>query len=197
MPNPINIINTLLPSAAVDSVAIFDQNYNQLFQQAKSIKVTVKENSKLMEHPIETGAIITDHRIIMPVEIDMSLILASSDYADVYKSIRQYFYNATLLVVQTRSGIYTNQLIEALPHEEDPNMYDALTIALSLKQVLYVSAQYASAPKYPSNSSTQDRGTQQGNPANANQTSAAYDGFKLALDVAKKTLKTIVGWITP
>lgn len=164
MPNPFNIINNILPSAAVDSVAIFDQNYNQLFQQAKSIKVVVKENSKLMEHPIETGAIITDHRIIMPIEIDMSLILASSDYADVYKSIKQYFYNATILIIQTRASIYTNQLIEAIPHEEDPNMYDALTIALSLKQVVYVAAAYATAPKYPSNTNTQDRGAQQGTP---------------------------------
>jgi len=177
MPNPFNIINNLLPSYAVDTVAIFDQNYNQLFQQAKSIKVTVKENSKLMEHPIENGSIITDHRIILPIEIDMSLILASSDYTEVYKSIRQYYYNATLLVIQTRAGIYENQIIEAIPHEEDPDMYDAITIALSLKQVFYVSAQYAVAPKYPSDSNTQDRGTQYGTQATAKATNDATQSF--------------------
>jgi len=172
-----NIINTLLPSAAVDQVAIFDSDYKQLFQQAKSIKVVVKENSKLMEHPIETGAIITDHRIIMPIEIEMSLILASEDYADVYKSIKQYYNNATQLTVQTRSAIYTNQLIEALPHEEDPNMYDALTIALSLKQVITVSAQYAPAPKYASNTNTQDRGIQQGTAPSKQQASVVGNYF--------------------
>jgi hypothetical protein len=185
MPNPFNIINTLLPSASVDSVAIFDQNYNQLFKQAESIKVVVKENSKLMEHPIETGAIITDHRIIMPIEIDMSLILSSSDYTDVYKSIRQYYYNATLLIVQTRATIYKNQLIEAIPHEEDPNMYDALTIALSLKQVLSVAAKYAPAPKYPSNTNTQNRGTQQGTVASTQQSALSTFSFKKAIDSAK------------
>jgi hypothetical protein len=171
MSNPINIINTLLPSASVDTVAIFDQNYHELFSQAKSIKAVVKEQSKLMEHPIETGAIITDHRIVLPIEIDLSMILASSDYQDVYKSIRQYFFDATLLIVQTRAAIYKNQIISALPHEEDPTMYDALTIALSLKQVLYVSAQYTNTPKYANNSSTIDRGQQQGTPANAQETS--------------------------
>jgi hypothetical protein len=177
MPNPFNIINNLLPSYAVDTVAIFDQNYNQLFQQAKSIKVVVKENSKLMQHPLESGAIITDHRIILPIEIEMSLILASSDYSDVYKSIRQYYYNATLLVIQTRTGIYENQLIEAIPHEEDPDMYDAITIALSLKQVFYVSAQYAVSPKYPSDSNTQDRGAQQGTPATTQANTSATQSF--------------------
>jgi hypothetical protein len=185
MPNPLNIINTLLPSSAVDTVAIFDQNYNELFNQAKSIKAVIKEQSKLMEHPIETGAIITDHRIIMPIEIDLSLILASSDYQDVYKSIRQYFFQATLLIVQTRAGIYQNQIISALPHEEDPNMYDALTIALSLKQVLYVIAQYTNVPKYPANASTIDRGQQQGTPANTKQTSVAFQGFSSAANYFK------------
>jgi hypothetical protein len=180
MSNPLNIINTLLPSSAVDTVAIFDKNYNELFKQAKSIKAVIKEQSKLMEHPIETGAIITDHRIVLPIEIDLSLILASSDYQDVYKSIRQYFFQATLVIVQTRAGIYQNQIISALPHEEDPNMYDALTIALSLKQVVYVTAQSTNVPKYPSNSSTIDRGQQQGTSANIKQMTTAQDLFNLS-----------------
>ena len=57
-----------------------------------------------MEHPVESGAVITDHRIVMPIEIDLSLILASADYTDVYKAIRQYYYAATLLTIQTRVG---------------------------------------------------------------------------------------------
>ena len=169
MANQLNIINNLLPSASVDTVAIFDKSYNELFSQAKSIKAVIKEQSKLMEHPIESGAIITDHRIILPIEIDLSLILASSDYQDVYKSIRSYFFQATLLIVQTRSGIYQHQIISALPHEEDPSMYDALTIALSLKQVVYVSAQYTNVPKSQTNTSTVDRGQQQGIPATNSQ----------------------------
>jgi hypothetical protein len=56
-------------------------------------------------------------------------------------------------------------------------MYDAITIALSLKQVFYVSAQYAVSPKYPSDSNTQDRGTQQGTTANSQATTSASSSF--------------------
>jgi len=160
--SPGAIINTLLPSAAVDSVAIFTQDYTQIFRDARVIKAVLKENSKLMEHPVESGAIITDHRVILPVEIDLSMLVTSVNYQDVYKQIRQYFFNATLLVVQTRSGIYENQLIAALPHEEDPTMYNAISIALSLKQVQIVVAQYGVVPKRQSQTTTIDRGTQQG-----------------------------------
>ena len=74
------------------------------------------------------------------------------------------------MVVQTKSGVYDNQLIESLPHEEDPAQYDVLTIALSLKQVIFVTAQYGVVPKNPNNSTTQKRGTQQGTPAPPKQT---------------------------
>lgn len=148
-------------TSSLDAVAIFTQDYQQLFREARSIKAVVKEQSKVMEHPVETGAIITDHRIILPVDIELSLILSSEDYQSVYKSIRQYYLNGTLLLVQTRSGVYENQLISALPHEEDPTMYDALTIALSLRQVIFVTAQYAVVPRRTSNQSTINRGTQQ------------------------------------
>ena len=159
-----NLLNTLVPTFAVDYVAVFDQSFNQLFRNARAIKAVIKETAKVMEHPIETGAIITDHRIVLPVEIDLSLILASDDYQDVYQSIKQYYLNATLLIIQTRSGIYQNQLISGLPHEEDPTKFNALTIALSLKEVIIVSAQFNITPKNPSNSNTVNRGTQQGTP---------------------------------
>lgn len=169
------ILDQFNPSSYQDSVAIFDQNFNQLFRQARTIKATVKEQSKVMQHPVETGAIISDHVIILPVEIDLSLILSSIDYQEVYRNIRQYYLNSTLLVVQTKSGIYTNQLISSLPHEEDPSQYDALSVALSLRQVIIVTAKYGIAPKSKKHTSRSNRGTQQAKPASKETTTLATD----------------------
>lgn len=191
MSNPLNIINTLIPTARTDAVAIFDDKFVQLFKNARSIKAVVKEQSKVMEHPIETGAIITDHRIILPTEIELSIMIVSADYKDVYKSIKQYFLQGTLLTVRTRSDTYSNQLIVSLPHEEDASLYEALTIALSLKQVVYVSPQYGITPKYPSNSTTASRGIQNATPANAKQTSimrTTLDGIAKAFSKVIKAL---------
>lgn len=163
------IAASFLPSFAYDQVAIFTQSYQQLFRNARAIKATVKEESKLMEHPVETGATIVDHRIIMPVEIELALVLTASDYKNTYHQIRDYYYNGTLLLVQTRSGIYGNQMIQSIPHEEDPTQYDVLTMILNTKQVIFVSAQFTTSPKNAANSNTVDRGTQQGAAANAGQ----------------------------
>jgi len=158
------ILDTLLPQYASDYVAVFNQDFDQVFPRARAIKATVKEEAKVMEHPVESGAIISDHRIILPVEIELSLILASIDYQDTYRVIRQYYLNATLLVVQTRAGVYENQLISSMPHEEDPDLYNAITVALKLKQVQFVTAKYGVVPKKASNSSTVKRGVQNGTP---------------------------------
>lgn len=176
-----NIIGAILPSYLYDQVAVFDQNFNQVFKTARPIKAVIKEQSKVMEHPVETGITIVDHRIILPVEIELSLItngnktFFSTDYQTAYNQIRSFYYDATLLTVQTRSGIYTNQLIQSLPHEEDPSIYDELTIALSLKQVQFVMPQYGTAPKNPSNSNTVPRGQQQPMTANSMQSSVFGD----------------------
>jgi|ERR1700733_751634 len=181
-----DIALTLLPLKAFDTVAIFDQSYNRLFPNASSIKATIKETAKTMEHPIETGAIITDHRIIMPVEIELALILLSFDYQNTYSTIKQFYLNATLMVVQTRSGIYENQMIASMPHEEDPTQFDVITLILGLKQVLFVAPQYGVVPKLPKNSTTVRRGAQQSTTVPAN--SALYDLSTSAWSKAKGAL---------
>ncbi len=153
-----------------DVVAIYDQNFNQVFKNARPIKAVVKPDSKLMEHPIETGATITDHRITLPVEIELSLILTASTYKESYQQIQQLFNDATLLSVQTKANIYYNQLIQSLPHEEAPETFDIITLALKLKEVQFSSAQFQQfSPKDPNKASTVDKGTQQSSDATPQQ----------------------------
>lgn len=156
--------NTRVATASFDTVAIFDQNFQQLFALARPIKATVKEAAKLMEHPLETGSTFIDHTIILPVEVELSLIPTYGEYRNVYEAMRQAFRNRDLLVVQTKTGTYDNLLIESMPHEEDPEMYDTVTIAVTLREVQLIQAQFNKLPlnrvRNPANSSTVDKGQQ-------------------------------------
>lgn len=144
-----------------DVVGVYTQSFVQVFLGARPLKASVKPNSRLMDHPLETGAIISDHRIILPVEIELSMILQSKDYPEAYRQIIQLYSSGTLLIVQTRSGVYKNQIIQQPPNEEDAEMYDVLSVALKLRQVQFTSAQFGILPKNPSNNSTVPRGQQQ------------------------------------
>lgn len=173
-----SVIDTLLPSSAVEYVGVYTPKFVQVFPNARPLKVVVKLISKLMEHPVENGATITDHRVIQPIEIEMSVMLNSADYQEVYKDIRQYYLNATLLTVQTRSAVYSNMLIQQLPHEEDPEQFSAIPVAITFKQVLFAMTKFGVVPKKKVNTSTVNRGTQQAQAPKPQQTTIAQDIYR-------------------
>jgi hypothetical protein len=128
----------------VDVVGIYGNggtsatDFGQMFADARPMKATVRETSRVMDHPVETGVVLADHHIINPVEIDIPLIISAQFYAQTFSQIRQAFINATALSVKTRVGIYSDMIIADMPHEEEPDMYDVITVGLHLKQVIYV-----------------------------------------------------------
>lgn len=150
---------------AADVVGVFDSNFRQVFPEARTLKATVKEEAKVMEHPLEDGSSIVDHKIILPIEVDLSVIIQSADFRSVYDQIKRYYLGAELLSVQTRTGVYNSMVIQSMPHDESPDMLDTVAIALKLKEVKLVTAQFGTLPPRkvakPESSSTVKRGEQQ------------------------------------
>ncbi len=184
-----NILQSIIPSFGGKTIFVTTQDGTEVFPSAQFLKAEVRPESRPMEHPVESGAIITDHRILLPTEIELSAVLSTEDYKDVYKQITTLYVNATLLTVQCRAGTFTNQLIQSIPHTEDAEQYDAILITIKLKQVLIattpstsmvspgVNANSASsavqAPASPTNSNTVQAGLQNANAPTDAQTTAA------------------------
>lgn len=147
-----------------DIVAIFDDQFQQVFTGARPIKASIGEAAKTMDHPTEVGTTVTDHRVILPVEINLSLILSPAEYAQVYNNMRVAFFSGQLYTVQTKTGSYSNMLIAEMPHDEDPELFDTVSLALKMREVRYVSAQFVKLParkvRRPVQQSTKDRGQQ-------------------------------------
>ncbi len=142
------LLDTLVPTKSADVVAVLNQEtFEQLFPDARPYKVVVNPTSKIMEHPLETGATITDHRVIMPLEIELSVFLTSrgnvQDYRSVYAQLNQAYQKADLLTIQTRTSSYRNMIIYEIPHSEDAEMFDAVAVAVKLREAKYVEPQYA------------------------------------------------------
>lgn len=159
-----------------DVLGIYNSDGTQLFTLARPVKASIREEAKPMEHPVEDGTVITDHRIIQPVEIDLSLVLSSSDYKDVYQAIRAAFLASNLLIVRTRTGSYGNMFMYKIPHEENPDVFDGITLAMTLKEVKIVTASVgklpATAVKHSRATSKQNRGQQSEKTATAATSSA-------------------------
>jgi hypothetical protein len=125
-----------LIGSSVDIVGIYGDT-SQLYVEARPLKASVRETSKVMEHPVETGVVLSDHHIINPVEIDLPLMVSSVYYASIYQQIKADFLAATLLSVKTPVNVYGSMIIADMPHEESPEHFSAILIGLRLKQVLF------------------------------------------------------------
>lgn len=162
----VNLARSLLtPSKAVDVVAITSSGFLPLFSSARPLTASVYEFADVMEHPLETGAVIADHIVFKPVEIELPLLCVGEvAYRSTYAAIRATFAAGTLLTIRTRTGSYPNMVITDLPHDELPDAFDAISIRLRLREARFVTPETEAG-------GTQNRGAQQTSTANASTSS--------------------------
>lgn len=138
---------------------------NALGLEAVILDAEVSETSKIMEHPIETGAVIADHKVINPVEIRLRLTMPGYEYEPIIKELREYYQASVKLTVQTKAGTYTNMVVCDIPHAETPQNVSNITFNIRLRQALEVKPQYirlsVNKVKNPKNSDTVKSGEKQ------------------------------------
>ena len=120
---------------AADAIKVIDSGNFQAFPNARPMRVDVTPRAKLMDHPLESGQITTDYKIILPLEIRMPVMIQQAYYRDTYQEIWNIWQTSELLTVQTRAGQYSNMIIAEPPHEEKPDQYDVITMNLHFRQV--------------------------------------------------------------
>lgn len=168
IPNPKAIIApyVALATSAIDVVGVYDQDFNQVISGARPVKAYVNREAKEFEHPLETGAVVTDFRIILQNRIEYYVILDRDDYANIYDQIEQLFVSGTLINVQTRTSVYSNMTVSAMPHEENSEIADTVQLLIKFKQTQYASTIVNTiSPANASDGNTANRGNQQGSPS--------------------------------
>lgn len=182
-----NVIDLLNPGSNKDVIAVYNDAFEQIIADARPIKCTIKEPSAMFTHPIETGETITDHRVMLPTEIDLVFVTQRGLERAVYTAIKQLYLQAKKLTVQTRVATYGNLYIQDMPHSEDAEMWDAIKISVRLKEAQFVSPQYSTLPpakvKDKKDSTTVKRGTQT---AKAPTEAQKEKGSSILFDATKK-----------
>jgi len=143
-----DVAGEIINRFSTDVVAIYNQSGEQVFADGVPMRASVSQRAKAFTHPLETSVEITDHRVILQTEISLILFLKNQSaffgfsqkrLRDVYAQISQSFRNADLLSVQTRAGRFDNLIIQALPHDENPEMFEAIDVELKLLETQFVS----------------------------------------------------------
>jgi hypothetical protein len=161
----------------MDTVAFLDNtDYTPIVKEAFLLKLSVVRDSDVMQHPLENGTSIVDHRVLKPVEINIQIVGDCTSKKIVYDKLKELYLQAKLITVQTRQDVYNDMLIQSMPHEENTNMMDAVAIALKLREVIVVQSRYVTSTKKPAQKRTVAQGTKQ---------AAAPEGSVLSLSSPK------------
>lgn len=162
-----------------DVVGVFDDAGAQLFEDARAVRALINIRAKIMEHPLESGAVIADHIVFQPTEIELAVIPRSGTYRDTFQQIATAYKAKKTVTVQTKTDTYSDMAIEAMPYDQTSEMFDTVAVGLKLRQAIFVEAQFAQLPpakvKKKSNSSTSKTGQKTGQAATNGQSSAAFD----------------------
>lgn len=163
-----------------DVVAIFDSQGNQLIEDARPIKVSVIPSSKMMEHPLEDGSSVVDHRVIQPTMIEVTCVATQDSYQRIKEISRQ---NDTV-IAQTNAGVFESMAVESYAHDETSDVFDKLIVQIKLREVIFVKTQFQALPpravKKPRNASTVKNGSKRGESATDGQADKAQRKSKLA-----------------
>ena len=157
-----------MTTVAVDVVGIFDSEFRQIAPEGRPLKAFITEPSKIMEHPLENGASVADHRVFLPVEIELVMLVPVKDYQKIQALYRQ----SETVTVRTNAGTYDNMTLEVLPHDETTDAFGQIAASLRLREVQFVETQFQALPpkavgNKSRNASTTKRGEQSGKPAAA------------------------------
>ena len=127
----------------------------------------IVEQSKLTEHPLEDGKIVSDNKVKMPTEITVRITLQSTDYKDKLNMLKKYKDDNQMLYVETKFGGYMNMQIVSMPCNLNATNVSRLTFDVRLREVL-VLQDMAKQTANENDANTIDTGTMTGITQNLN-----------------------------
>lgn len=174
-----------MAAQAVDVVALLRADtMQQVVVNGRPMRASVYDRTRLMDHPLENGSLVTDHAVRDPIEIDLPLMVKDRE---AFEELRQLYLDRTLLIVQTRMASYPSMVLAEIPHEELPDSINVVPIAVRLREAIFVATVYTGlAPakvKDKAKASTNKKGAQQTTKASPAKEEKAKD--TMALKVAK------------
>ena len=137
-------------------------NNTEVLSQLQISRISVENQKKMFEHPLENGATIVDYEILDPKRVNIQAYIANDDTATL-NELEQLYLNGTQLRLRAENKILNNMVIAAQPLEITSSMLDKNLYSISFKEAQYVMPQYVGMPnaKKKSNTSRVNSGIKQ------------------------------------
>ncbi len=155
-----NIVLRVVQATRNKNFAVYKDN-KEVLEKVQFIDGKIEDDAKLMDHPLENGAIISDHVLFNPNKAQFSVIIDDDDETSLAE-IYQYYKNAVPLTVKAKGEMYPNMVIYAKPFSLSSTYFNKTAYSLAFRTVQTADTQYVKMSqeqvKEPKNSSTYHSG---------------------------------------
>ncbi len=105
---------------------------------------TASDELEITEHPVQSGAPISDHAYVRPAELSVKFLygVQNGDLGELYEKLLELQSARELFSVTTGKRSYSNMLLKGLTQTTDKSTENVLSITADFKQVIvaYVEA---------------------------------------------------------
>ena len=188
-------------ATSANDVPIIDSTIgvnSQMYVPDAVMRVEHQQEARITEHPVQTGANISDHAYAMParVTLDIGMSDAMSAYANsssssaevaggawtgasksksvnAFTEISSWATGRVIVSIGTRLKVYSNMMVESITPEETNKTKTSLRCRVTFKQVFIANVQQVTASALPQTTQSTSGGVTTSTPLSASQ-SAQY-----------------------
>ena len=174
-----SIVSNLLPLSSVDIIAVFDADGNQVLVgdsprsetfgfsvgtflggqlKAQPMRGFINRDTKGFTHQLENNLSITDHRILLPIVIDMKFLIAKDKTSVIYKELEELFVSGAEVAVKTKARLFEGLYISSIPHAETPEKFNSLEVDVKFREIQVPSGTVSFSPADANQQDTIERG---------------------------------------
>lgn len=112
------------------------------FFRPAPLSASADQTGKLCDFPIESGAVISDHKVREPRRFSCLLAMPNALAGQVIDQLNLYYHESKKVVIQAPTGIYSNMILEAMPVNMTPEDVSRPKFELKFREVLIVEPNY-------------------------------------------------------
>ena len=119
------------------------QDDNEVLSGLQIVRIALDDNAKLFEHPLETGAVITDHIIYEPKRVAIQAYISDDD-SSTLEELETLYLSGASLKIRAGNKIIDKVVIAGKPKEINGSVFDKTLYSINFKEAQEVTPVYTS-----------------------------------------------------
>lgn len=121
------------------------------FYRSGILRYGIEERSRMCDHPIEDGSVVTDHKVKEPVSFSCAMAMPEFLGGLVVDQLNEFYRESKKVMVQCATGVYMNMILAEKPTNIAPENASRPIFDLKFREVVIVTPEANGSMSDPGN----------------------------------------------